>query len=483
MIVMLNLGLVFEHTRYFMLRSYETTMKAKTYLIAIFFTILFSIWGLAGCTNNPGDQLQAMIAAYKLTPIEPAPYQEPALISLGQMLYFDKVLSGNRDISCATCHHPLENSADNLALSIGTGGFGLGKNRQPGRDRPFIPRNAPDIFNRGFSEWQTMFWDSRVAIAADGSFISPASANLPYDLNNLLAVQAMFPVTSDSEMRGVLGDEDVWGEANELAHIDSNDLPEIWSTIMRRLLHYPEYAMMFAAAYPDVPLEQLGFEHAANAIAAFEIYAFTMPDSPWDRYLRGDKSALTELAKQGAVLFYGKAGCVRCHSGTLFTDQQHHNLAVPQIGPGKGASAPLDYGLMLLTGNEADKFAFRTPPLRNVTVTSPWMHNGAFNSLEAVIAHHLDPRTSLYNYDPQIHLRAELRPSFQNSPAIFEELLADTDQKLQLAKPLSAEDIEALMAFLDALTDPRVNDLYRLVPHSVPSGLPVLENLIVSPTG
>ena len=88
--------------------------------------------------------------------------------------------------------------------------------------------------------------------------------------------------------------------------------------------------------------------------------------------------------------FFGNASCVDCHSGTLLTDQLHHNLAVPQLGPGKNPSTGLDVGRTLVTGDAADQFAFRTPALRNVAVTGPWMHNGAYSSLEDVILHHLE---------------------------------------------------------------------------------------------
>ncbi|MCB0238120.1 MAG: hypothetical protein KDH08_05655, partial [Anaerolineae bacterium] len=109
------------------------------------------------------------------------------------------------------------------------------------------------------------------------------------------------------------------------------------------------------------------------------IDAFTLLDSPWDRFLAGDDSALSTDAQHGALLFYGDAGCARCHSGNLLTDQEFHNAAVPQLGPGKGRQNPyIDLGRARETGNPDDRFAFRTPPLRNVALTGPWMHNGAF---------------------------------------------------------------------------------------------------------
>lgn len=142
----------------------------------------------------------------------------------------------------------------------------------------------------------------------------------------------MFPVTSNDEMRGAPGDQDVLEQPNELALIAASDFPAIWDALTARLLAIPEYVTLFQAAYPDVLISELGFEHTANAIAAFEIEAFTLLNSPWQRYLNGDEMALSSAAKAGALLFYGDAGCSWCHSGPLFTDQMAHNLAVPQVG-------------------------------------------------------------------------------------------------------------------------------------------------------
>jgi cytochrome c peroxidase len=284
----------------------------------------------------------------------------------------------------------------------------------------------------------------------------------------------MFPVTSNDEMRGTELDVDAVDHENELIHIDAKDLPAIWDALMARLLSHPGYVTMFQAAYPDVPVEELGFEHAANAIAAFEIDAYTMLDSPWDRYLSGEEGALSEDAKQGALLFYGEAGCSSCHSGNLLTDQEVHCLAVPQVGPGKGDESPLDFGRMRETGNPNQRFAFRTPPLRNVAVTGPWMHDGAFSTLEATIRHHINPAESLLAYDPTEHLPPELVDTFQDDPVFLVKLAQSAD----IEPPnmtLRDEDIDYLLAFLDALTDPAVSELDSITPDTVPSGLPVTD--------
>ena len=217
----------------------------------------------------------------------------------------------------------------------------------------------------------------------------------------------------------------------------------------------------------------MGFEHAANAIAAYEIAAFSFDDSPWDRYLAGDREALSEEAKKGALLFYGKAGCSECHSGSLMTDQQYHNIAVPQLGPGKQEGG-LDYGRYLETKEPADKFAFRTPPLRNIALTGPWTHSGAYMALEDVVLHHLDPESALRSYDP-----TSLPESFRDTAHLDDDLLSEMldtlDTRLAEPKELSDEEVQQLMVFLYALTSPSAVDLSYLVPDSVPSGLPVYD--------
>lgn len=434
---------------------------------------------LAGCGDDGGSpgldqQLRTRIDAAQVTPLDLGAPQAEARVELGRALMFDKVLSGNRDISCATCHHSLLHTADGLAVSIGTGGAGLGPTRVLGTGRQFIPRNAPEVFNRGAPQWRTMFWDARVAGSPGEGFVTPAGDALPAGLESLLAAQAMFPVTSADEMRGASGDRDVFGDENELAVIPADDFPAIWEALLQRLLALPGYVDMFAAAYPAVASADLGFQHAANAIAAFEIDAWSLAESPWDRYVRGDDTALSDDAKRGALLFFGDAGCGECHNGPLLTDQEYHNIGVPQLGPGKGSSAPLDHGAEAVTGDRADRFAFRTPPLRNVRLTGPWMHNGAFASLEAAVRHTLDPESSLRAYD-RSQLPTALRDTVLSDPAVVDEILASLDEDVAVARTLSQAQFDLLVAFLDALTDPAAADLGRDIPESVPSGLPVFD--------
>ncbi len=424
--------------------------------------------------QRPVDRLlRGHLQRAGIRPLDAGPAFPEAQVQLGQMLFFDAELSGNRDISCATCHHPTLVTGDALSLSIGTKGEGgIGPLRALGAGRSFIPRNAPELFNRGSRSWTSMFWDSRIEITPNGFMLTPAGAALPNGLESVLAAQAMFPVTSRDEMRGLDGDQDVDGEVNELAQIPDEDLPAMWDALMTRLLSIEGYRALFAAAYPELAPEQLGFQHAANAIAAFETTAFTFLDSPWDRYVGGDADALDEAAKRGAVLFFGKGRCFHCHSGSLLTDQRHHNLAVPQLGPGKAPDQPLDLGRARETGRRRDRFAFRTPPLRNVALTGPWMHNGAYTTLEGAVRHHLDPVRGLLEYDAR-QLDPRLRESVQEDPLTQASLLSTLDGLLRRPPSLSEQEIRDLLDFLEALTSPSLARLNETIPESVPSGLPV----------
>ena len=392
-----------------------------------------------------------------------------ATVDLGQLLFFDKELSGNRDIACASCHHPQLMTADARSLPIGTGGEGLGAQRNMGASQELVPRNSPEIFHRGQKAWTTMFWDSRVS-QTDEKFRSPAGEALPEGLDNVLAVQAMFPVTSRTEMRGHEGDRDVRGQTNELAAIEDGNVYAIWQALVDRLLAIPEYQQRFAEAFPDVPKQELGFQHAASAIGAFESQAFAPRDSAWDRYLDGDDSALTVAAKRGAHVFYGEGNCASCHAGSLLTDQQHHNIGVPQLGPGKEAHAPLDIGRSLETDQPEDRFAFRTPPLRNVVVTGPWMHNGAYTKLDDALRHYTDPSDALCAYDTQ-QLVEDLRGTVLIDDETVAEVLATVSDRVLHGPTLGDDEVADLMEFLFSLTSPSIDLLAGSVPDSVPSGL------------
>ena len=441
-----------------------------------------------GCEGSPVEpvtqsidaQLRPLLARWGAVPIGPAPTQNPAVVSLGQALMFDKVLSGNRDISCATCHHPTTHAADGLSLSIGTGGTGLGPSRSLGAGRQFIPRNAPSLLDQGLRA-NYVFWDGRVSGFGSGPFTTPAKSALPAGLSNILAAQAMFPVVNRDEMRGNPGDVDVVGNPNELAQFADSQYAEIWKALMQRLLAIPEYVTRFNVAFPDIPttaLGTMGFPLAATAIAAFETQALTRTDSPFDRYLNRDDEALTPQAKRGALLFFGtKARCSSCHSGALLGGQSFASTGVPQLGPGTGPAAPLDWGrggAPTVPSDSFSRFSFRIPPLRNVELTAPYMHDGVYPTLEAVVRHYNDVPTALRAYDVT-QVAPELRGSYHGDAATINAQLARLDFRLRSSLGLTEDEKNDLVAFLKSLTDPSARDLGGLAPASVPSGIPVNE--------
>lgn len=418
------------------------------------------------------EQLAELLAAQAVpvVPLEPAPAHDPALVALGEALFFDPLLSGNKDIACATCHHPSWGTSDGLSLSLGTGAVGLGPERAAGAHPPFVPRHAMALFNVGDPSFTRMFWDARVELDAEGTLHTPLGDALLPGLDSALAAQAMFPVLDRLEMRGAAGDTTVLDEVNELAEIPDDDVAAVWAAIMQRLLAVEGYVALFSAAYPDRSLDALTFADAANALAAYESGAFSYPASAWDDYLRGDLAALSDAAKFGAILFYGAARCGACHAGPLLTDHMVHNTGIPQLGPGVGVSAPFDHGRALVSGAPEERFAFRTPSLRNVAVTPPYMHDGVHVDFEAVLVHYGDPLRGIEDLEPEGLLR-ELITTLQVDPAHVAEILGLLSEELNTTP--SNVGLSNLREFLETLTDPAVADLGDLRPQAVPSGLPV----------
>lgn len=406
-------------------------------------------------------------------PIGPVPVQNPAMVELGRSLFFDKILSGNRDVSCATCHDPEAALTDGMRIAVGTGGSGATAQRIPGAGRQFVPRNAPSLLNQGIGHFYSL-WDGRVnEEGGPGTLRPPPGVVFPAGLSSILAAQAMLPVLNRVEMRGTAGDVDRFGNPNELAAFSDAASGQVWQATMSRLLAIQEYAAKFAAAFPAVPPQSLGFQHAANALAAFQISAFTRTNSPFDRYLARDNSALTDEQKRGGILFFGKAQCASCHFGALLGGSQFANIGVPQFGPGAGAAAPLDRGRGEQFPNfQFYDFAFRVPSLRNVELTAPYMHNGAYGSLEQVVRHYTNADSALRNYDVN-QLPAELRASYRGDAASISKILLNLDGRLRLGIRLTATEQSEIVAFLKSMTDPAARNLSSVIPASVPSGLPV----------
>ena len=409
---------------------------------------------------------------------------DAAKVELGKQLFFDKILSGNLNISCATCHHPFAATGDGLSLPIGEGGRGLGVTRDTGAGpdavHERVPRNAPALFNLGAREFTRLFHDGRLQPNAmfPNGIESPAGFDLPPGLDSPLAAQAMFPVTSATEMAGQAGENPV---ADAAAGGDLAGRNGVWEQLAERLRGIDGYVEQFVNVFDDIDSAvDIRFTHAANAIAAFEAANWRADKSPFDRFLRGERAAMSVSALLGMRIFYSpnKGNCASCHSGVFQTDHSFRAIAVPQIGPGKvdGPYGYEDFGRERVTGNPADRYRFRVPSLRNVAQNAPYGHSGAFNTLEAMLRHHLDPLTSLKNYDAT----QAVMPSRPDLDVEDYRAMSDANVVASIASAnelspvrLKEREVRQLIDFLHALTDPALLDLRGDVPKSLPSGMPL----------
>jgi cytochrome c peroxidase len=424
---------------------------------------------LSGAVEDPttaalSAEVRALASGRGIGPLPAAVKPRQPLVRLGQMLAFDKILSGNRDISCMSCHVPRFGTSDGKSLSVGTGSSGLG----PDRTHPngvFIPRNAPPLYN--LDAMRTLFWDGRVEVDAHGNFHTPASQQLTSEMTRVLQYGAasalgLFPVTNRAEMRGAIG-------SNELAAFADDDFTGIWRGLMTRLGQIPEYRAMFEAAYPNMKFANMTFAHASNAMAAFFIAELNFNNTPWDRFLAGDNKALSSKQLAGAKTFM-TLKCSICHNGATFSDQDFHNVAVAQIGPGQGngMEGRDDFGRFNVTGNTADRYRFRTTPLRNVELTAPFGHDGAILSLRGFVEHYSESDLKLQAFDPN-PLEPGLRSTFLSNAT---DILGTRDVLLD-GVVLTDELVDQLMDYLSALTDPAARTAKHAAPTRVPSGLRV----------
>jgi len=395
---------------------------------------------------------------------------------LGQLLFYDPILSGNREVACATCHHPRFGTSDGLSLGLGDGAKGIGTERRIVQDNPpeqRIPRNSPALFNLGYPEFTRMFHDGR--LEADpwrpGGIRTPLGEDMEQGFDSVLAAQTMFPVLSGDEMAGHYSENDV-AQAVRMGRLTGSG--GAWDIISKRVEETPEYRTAFDQVIG--PGARVRFTDISNALAAFIAFEWRADDSPFDRHLRGE-GALEGAALRGMELFYGEAECEVCHSGPFQTDHDFHAIAMPQIGPGKAArfeAHAQDTGRFRVTGDPNDSYRFRTPSLRNVTKTAPYGHSGAYETLEDALRHHLDPVKNLESY-------SIAKSKLPGLPGVDDErVLSDTTEMAAIAeanelapRQLTDAQVADLLAFLSALED-KVSLSGRLgLPDRVPSGLPV----------
>jgi len=385
---------------------------------------------------------------------------------VGRMLWFDPIGGLHGDNTCGGCHSPTNGFGDTQSIAIGIDNNGV---VGPGRTGPRNQRRSPMVINAAF--YPTLMWNSRFNARSGNpfdnrqgfSFPAPEGLTLSHQ-PHLLAAQAFIPPTERVEAAG-------------FEFPGNNDA--IRNEVVRRLNANREYRELFSRAFPQVAAgAPITFDHVGRAIAEFE-FTLVSTDAPIDRYARGDRNALSEGQKLGAVLFFGRAGCVQCHavsggSNEMFSDFREHVTAVPQVAPSfgnvtfDGPGLNEDFGLEQVTGNPADRYAFRTSPLRNVALQPAFMHNGAFVRLEDAIRHHLDPVASATSYSPA-RLAADLRGPTGPAAPVLQRL----DSRLVTPTILSDEELSDLVAFVrNGLLDPSAESqrLRRLIPERLPSG-------------
>lgn len=402
-----------------------------------------------------------------------------AQVKAGQLLFYDAVLSGNRNISCGTCHHPRFATSDGQSLGVGEGGIGLGPERHADpKNLPErrIPRNSPALFNLGHKDIRVMFHDGR--IEADSSrpngFRTPLEDEMVEGFAGILSAQTMFPVLSPDEMAGHYQENEV-SKAVRQGRITGEG--GAWDLIAQRVDKLPAYREAFASFDPDIAGgAPIAFTDISDAIAAFIAVEWKATGSAYDIALRGG-APLPDDALRGQKLFFGAAGCGTCHNGPLFSDQKFHAMAEPQLGPGKAErfeSHQRDEGRGRVSGRAEDAYAFRTPMLRNVVRTGPWGHAGAHTDLAGFLRYHADPVTGMDAYREGATL-AKL-PGMMPDWTIMEDAASRDAIKASFASTavrLSDADIADLMAFLGALTDDGAIEGRLGIPEAVPSGLPV----------
>ena len=392
------------------------------------------------------------------------------LADLGRLLWFDTITGLNDDNTCAGCHSPTNGFGDTQSIAIGIENNGI---VGPDRTGPRNQRRTPSAMNVAF--YPNLMWNSRFASLSGDPFDNragfvfpqPEGTSLSY-LPHLLDAQAFIPPTERNEVAG-------------FAFPGGNH--EIRKEVLRRLNATPAYRDLFASSFADVRAgAPITFDHFGKALAEFE-FTLTRANAPIDRYARGERSAMTDGQKRGALIFFGKAGCVRCHavagkSNEMFSDFEQHSIGMPQVCPDvtnatfDGPHANEDFGLEQVSGRIEDRYLFRTSPLRNLAVQAAFGHNGAFVTIEAMVRHHLDPYTSCREYSPA-GLDADLRGA--TGPA--EPVLGVVDPLLRSPAPLTDQEIGWLVEFLrDGLLDPRARyeTLKHLIPREVPSDRPTL---------
>ncbi|MBC7712222.1 MAG: hypothetical protein H7177_02725 [Rhizobacter sp.] len=425
----------------------------KTLFLLLYFAVTISPSHSALIDHHIRNKIEEFnIRPVKTLPINP----NRPLIELGHQLFEEKKLSGNRTISCKTCHNPDTGTSDGLPLS------------QTENKKGILRRNAPALYNAGLASHNFMFWDGRIYYDPKTKIFTtpeellngenPKASEITSVLTSALAAQALFPLVSRNEMMGNAGE-------NEIA--DAPDTMRAWDKIIERLknenptgVDTESYAALFSKAYPEISPDNINIGHVGEAIAAFEREEFQSTGSPFQKYLRGDNGAMTREQKEGFAVFMGRGHCIQCHTGgELGEKNMFASVASPQWGE---APLVLDKGRGEITGDEKRNFFFLVPSLLNINLTGPYMHNGAYQTLREVIDHYDYVSESLNNFviTPELQKKIPVKVAVAGSQVILDDIWLSSQSGLfpELKNRLRLNDQEKdyLEIFLkEALTDPK----------------------------
>ena len=393
------------------------------------------------------------------------------LAEVGRFLFFDPILSLSNDSSCASCHSPLSAMSDTQSIAIGVGNNRIvGPNRQGPRNQ----RRAPSIINTAF--YPNLMWDSRFSSVAGDPFDNTEGFRFPEPegmtlshMPHLLAAQAFIPVTVRAEMAGF--------------HFEGDSF-RIRFELLSRLNDNKRYKKLFGKVFREVKSgAPITYEMVGRAIAEFE-FTLVFANAPIDRFARGERKAMTDDQKRGALLFFGQANCVLCHavsgqSNEMFSDFNQRVNGVPQLVPEKtnvefdGPGKNEDFGLEQVTHNPEYRYKFRTAPLRNIGAQAAFFHNGAFTTLEDAINHYRDVTKSAPAFES---LKWKLPEDLRGPIGPVDPVLARVNPFLIRGVLLNEEEFRLIVEFVrNGLLDPRARpeNLRKLIPESVPSGLPL----------
>jgi cytochrome c peroxidase len=430
---------------------------------------------------------------------------DPRLANLGRLLWFDTAGGLHSDNTCGGCHSPSRGFGDTQSIAIGVQNNNL---VGPNRSGPRNQRRTPTAANTAF--YPNLMWNGRFSARSGNPFdnsrgflFPPPEAAVrfpPLDpvVTHLLIAQAHIPPTELVEVAGFTGTRgtiapefDAFddGQGGVVPPPDESGYRNepIRQAVLERLNASPAYRRLFGAIFPEVAVgAPIDFSMFGRAITEFE-FTLIFADAPIDRFARGDERAMTTPQKKGALVFFGKGRCSECHavaggSNEMFSDFRMHVIGVPQVAPffGVGAGNVIfdgpgqdeDFGLEQITGDSADRYKFRSSPLRNAALQPAFFHNGAFTRLEDAVRHHLNAFESARSYDP---VSAGVDRDLRHRLGPIEPVLDRIDPLLAVPIELSPVELNQLVAFVrDGLLDERARKqpLCALVPKTVPSGFP-----------